>query len=446
MTRDRQLFMKRLRSWLHAQTRVLLGFPKRTGGPMAHHVAAYRRHRVREACPRVKFIGCGERGSRGTKRVHWHLVVFASGKTGLVSTARDAAGQFVRKTHHLWKHGFCTVDVKSDCDIGAQMRAVRYCVKYVMKSRALTRRQTRLGERHEARFFASNRPALGREYLMDHARRVARAGVPLDGKYRVPGVHNSYRLTACRALAGGRMPGAPRASEFMVLGRMRDHTIAEYRAEWERVSPERRMPVSDWQRRHDADLVDEFPPYMVPLFSEPGRLKSPGFVGRRLPPAACIERGECLVRDRHGAAAGLVVIDGDGLASFDPVHGGVFSVGPRGVRDVPGVSEASARGVDAWIAARRGPDWLSPGERRIVERDIWQAKQAAIERFAQDSPNVFADHPDLPELRAPTGLRRKLRMVGSAYVPGVVVVDDPGGAPYVRGSPRLVRSIHKRPA
>lgn len=437
--RDRQLFLKRLRSWLVDKTRRELGAP-RFFPLMADHVRAYWKHRVSEVSPRIKFVGCGERGSHGSNRCHWHILIFASRKTGLVSTARYPSGRPVLETHALWDLGWVTVDVLPE-DMGAKMRAVRYVTKYLTKSRFVTLKERAAGVLAEATFFRSTRPALGYEYLMAVARETARAGVLLNGEYRVPGVTNT-----CRG-------GAARYSVFMVEGTMRGYFIAAYRDEWERVRPEVPMRASDWQLMHDGEWVDVCLSQSDPetggkkrwrLF--PPRSGAEAFPAavNSLPPYVPVEPGSCLVRGRDGAVLGLLVMDQTGFVLFDPVDGLSVAVGDRGMRDVPGMSEASARGVDAWIAARRGPDWVSPAARRLAERDLFAARQAAIERFAKDGANLWADKPWMPEERGVTALRRKLRLSGESYFPGAVVIDDPNGAPFVRGAPRLLRPVHKR--
>jgi len=439
VTKDRQLFLKRLRAWLRDKTRRDLGVP-RFYPVMADHVRAWWKHQVSELEPKIKFVGCGERGSKGSERCHWHILCFASRKTGLIATKRLPNGSPVLETHALWDKGWCTVEVLPD-EMSAKMKAVRYVTKYITKARVVSLKERAAGVMCEAKFFRSTRPALGREYLMAVARETAQAGLLLKGEYRVPGVSNTFR------------GGPVRPSVFMVEGTMRGYFIAAYRDEWERLRPHVPMRASDWQLMHDGEWVEDFSEKSDPASGGKKRFRlfpprsgceviSP--VLKTVPPYVPVVPGSCLVRDRRGSVLGLVVIDETGFAIFDPSDGPSVAVGARGVRDLPGMTEVNARGVDEWISERRGSDWVSPDARHQAERELFAARQAAILRFAKDGANIHSGESWLPEERGVTALRRKLRLAGESYFPGSVVIDDPNGAPYVRGAPRLLRPVHKR--
>lgn len=458
--KDRQNFLKRLRAWLHDEARRSVGGPKRGASGHAAHVRAYWKHRISEVLPKVRFVGCGERGKNGSRRCHWHVIIFGSRPMGLTSTAKGPDGHYVREKHPLWKAGFCTVDVLPVEDMGHKMRAVRYCVKYLTKARAVPLRERRMGVPVEAKFFRSTHTPLGYQFLTGFARKVARAGLPMHGKYTIAGVTKTRgRGRTLRGVPFGSWEEAPDLTQHTVLGRMRDHFIAAYNSEWEAVWPDRPVPATDWMRRFDdewSDLAAE--PVAVPQravvrsgsVQAVGSAKSSPVVSAPVAPVAATGASQpriLLVRGSGGRALGTVEVDASGTADFAAADGSGLSDQPvrrGGLRDVPGLSAAQHREVERWIAAARGPGWRDPCEVRSAEREVWAARQDAIRRFALDSPNI-EPRLDLPPCQEMTGLRRKLRLNGDGYIPGTVV-QDADGSVSVRGVPRLLRSIHKRPA
>lgn len=442
VTRDRQLFLKRLRASLHEKARLSVGAPKRFPKGATAHVKAYWKERVSEALPKITYVGCGERGENGSRRCHWHICCFASRKTGLVSSKIAPSGKYIVEKHPLWELGFTTLSVLDLTQVQSRMKAVRYCVKYVMKARAVRVKERRAGVPPEAMFFRSTGKPLGHDYLVNHAREVARAALPLTGKYTVPGVTSTAK--------GG---GPIKSSVFVVQGKMRDYYIAAYRDEWFRLRPGKPIAPTPWQLMFDDDWSDDFSEKADPASGtkKPFRLFAPNAgasssvdVVRRPAPAVPVEPGMVLVRDGKGAPLGFVVIDEDGLAAFEPVEGDIFSLGSRGVRDLPGVTAVTVRGVDQWIAKRRGPDWLSPGDRRKAEREYFAACRSAIERFSLDGPNVNADRPYLPEERGLTALKRQFRLNGDGHVPGTVVTDGSSGEAEIRGVSRPLKPLDRR--
>lgn len=442
VTADRQNFLKRLRAWLHDEARRAVGAPKRMPKRNAHHVRAFWKHKIAAVLPKIRYLGCGERGKQNTKRCHWHVVIFGSRPLGLTATPRDDKGELVRQKHPLWQLGFCTVDVLPVHGVETRMKAVRYCIKYLTKSKAVTIRQRRAGVPEEAKFFYSTATPLGFEYLTDHARRVAQAGLPLTGKYRVPGVTNSRR--GWRPETSGYTP-APRASEFQPRGRMRDHYIAAYRAEWETIHGEKPIPATEWIVRHDPDWA--FPWATV---CDSGRVVPIGSGSAAAAVQTAAARpGLLVVHDRNGAALGVVKVASSGAAYYRPVVGFDEPVRNGGLRDVAGFSEAQHVAIEQWIADARGPGWRDPRELRREHGDRLRRQKAALLPVANDSPNLNADYPHLPPLQAVTALRRKLMLFGDGYMPGRAVRDvrDGIGAPLtISVGARLRKSASMRPA
>jgi hypothetical protein len=412
VTEDRQNFLKRLRAWLHDEARREVGAPKRMPKNNAEHVRAYWKAHIAEVLPRVRYLGCGERGSRGTKRCHWHIVIFGSRPLGFTSTPKDAAGNYVLQKHPLWQKGWVTVDVLPQHSLEARMKAVRYCVKYLTKAKAVTPRQRRHGVPDEAKFFRSTATPLGFEYLTDHARRIAQAALPVHGLYRVPGVTNSLP-PGLMGLSGAAAPARP--SEFVLRGRMRDHYIAAYRAEWQRLRPEAAIPGTDWLRRHDPEYDD---PATICRKIE----RDIGVAVVTVAPSETAENpGLLLIRDRAGFGVGILTVRADGHAFYRPEVGPDEPVRDGGLRHVAGLSEEQHVALEQWLIRARGPDWRDPREVRGEQRQAMLKQRALIQRFAKNSPNLNAHRPDLPEVSALTALRRKLILFGDGHIGGRVV-------------------------
>ena len=454
VTKDRQKFMYRVRSSLRADARRRLGYPKRKPRSMPAEEWAEMKARLSAETPRVKFTGAGERGSRNTRRCHWHLLIFSPKKTGWISTERDDRGKYVRETHPLWKLGFATVEVYTRDEFLSVVEKVRYCTKYIRKARAVSRRQRLRGVEEQAKFFQSLRPALGREFLEEHARAIARAGLVLSGRYNIGGVTNSTKRTNMAAKSSGARARAPKASRFFLQGAMRLHYIKAYRDEWEKLRPGVPVPYSDWMRANDPDWVDGEPGRVMPINSafrefrgkSQSEWQDPVEPLRELPPNKPVKRGVLAVMSPKRKTVGMVRMDKDGFASYWPVIGDPFAIGADGLASAHDVAVADKEFAAKWISDRRGPDWVSPADRRLHDRALAAQRRAAIERFAKNSPNLNADRSWLPVVAATTALRRQLAMKGDSYQVGQVVRDGPRGSEFQVPGGRKPRSIHKRRA
>jgi len=319
------------------------------------------------------------------------------------------------------------------------MKAVRYCVKYLDKAREVTLRQRQAGVPERAKFFSS---FVGAEYLLDHARAVARAGLPLTGRYVVEGAAFSSRS---RLIDGA--PGALKYCRHVVQGRMREHYIGAYREEWGRVHPSSPIPFSEWQRTYDPDWIDGADGPLPIGHRSPvvpaGKSVAVPVVPVKVPKFRPLQPRRLMVRDRSGAVLGSVEMTKTGEATFFPESGDFVAL-VRGARDVRALSPVVVSEVDNWLAQHRGPDWLSPRDRRAKERERLDAQRAAILRFAVDPPDVKNQYRIGDPVRGLTGLKRKLRMSGRSYMPGEIVRDDPRGSEYQMPHGRKPRSIHKR--
>lgn len=467
---DRQKFMKRLRDELVRDARKRLGAPKYFRGA-SDHVKLYWFRRISEVLPVVRFMGCGERGKRYSQRCHWHVVLFFSkpsgtvpslrferGETDLAALAHDARfldpvtgrcilnsrygqNRMMMETRALWPHGGVTVDVLP-ADTERRMKAVRYCVAYLDKSRSPRVGGLRCPGKAEARFFRSQATPLGFEYLTEDARRHAQAALPVRGDYCVAGVRFSR----------GRNGGDGDLVRHMLTGRMRDHYIAAYREEWAKRWPDTSVPVTDWLLRFDGETEDRA---LSRLEKRTTGWRKRGPVVQPLPVVERRDRSGTLMVDVPGkGCVGMVRLRWSGFAEFLAIDGKdaggkdritVWPVPHGNIRDYVKMDNAAHERVESWIKDKRGPDWVSARELRIMRYQRQLAQRDAVMRFAKDGPSIEPPHVENP-LRPLTALRRKLLINGLAYVPGTVVSDPKGKttAGFVRPRTGLRKPIKLR--
>lgn len=427
VTRDRQLFLKRVREHLRRKTGKEIGAPNRFYGA-SDHVKLYWRLRVKEAMPKIMLLGCGERGKRSTKRCHWHIVLFLSGKSGFRTTPPDPDGKPGRENVPLWPHGFVNIHVLPEW-IEARMKAVRYAVKYLDKARAPSRRAKMKGETSEAKFFRSLSKPLGFNYLTALARKIASDGAPLHGEYTVPGVTFSNN----RGQGSGHV-------KHTLTGVMREHYIAAYRAEWVRCGWVREVPMTEWMLRFDEEAVFRVSD-RVRLKGRPWR--PPGKVIDPLPTPTRRDRsGQLAIEVPGKGLVGFVRLLKSGYAQFDTTDGIVHPVPYGNIRSLVVMDDAAHRKVEAWISEKRGPDWVSAREMRIRRLERQLAQRSAIEKFAKSGPKATPAH--IPGKEPLTALKRKLAINGNGHIPGTVVVDpmDKEKVPFIRpvSKPRAIKN------
>lgn len=452
VTKDRQDWLKRLRDWLYRQARRQVGAPKRMPKRNAEHVRAYWKARIAEVLPKVRYIGCGERGKRSTRRCHWHAVLFLSKPSGFRSTRRQADGKPGREHHELWPFGWVNVHVLP-AEMSAKLKATRYAVKYQDKSRSPKVDGLLRPEKAEAKFFRSNATPLGFDYLTEEARRAARAGLPITGKYRVPGVWFSAHAQRLRDRHGVARRGPVRHDklvEHQLTGRMRDHFIAAYREEWERLRPDRPVPMTPWMLRYDseADLDCGLGRRIAR-----GGWKPRGEVVAPIPERTFGHAGWIIVRrwgpgPRRGEEIGAIDVHPDGEADFIDADGVEHPVEGAGIRHlVPDLLLAQHEHIEGRLAVLRGPGWISARERRARQHDRAVAQAEAIKRWAKRGPNPMPEH--LPPMEPVTGLLRQLGMNGLGHVPGRVVKSRNAGVKepaWIQRPHKLRRAVAKHEA
>lgn len=396
ITRDRQLFLKRMRNALFSDTCSRLGVPYRFKGCSLAQKKEWEA-KIADALPVVRYLGCGERGTTHG-RCHWHIVLFLSKRTSVRPSTRRSNGRLAPDRHPWWPHGFCSIDVIGrDAELETKMRAVRYVVKYLDKARGGKR-----GAAREAVFFRSTSTPLGAAYLISEAKRAAEAGLPLPPTYCIPGLRPSYR------------PGVrTRLTRHSVRGVVKDHYIRAYVAEWERLRPHVPFPITDWFRANDPD-------------ARRGRPGGGNFERSLAEQQKMNARRAAIEHERRETEANRVLLvacpKGNVLALIDVLPEGLrvdlrlpgkppsVAVVPDADLWVPGACPADfSRVVDA-VADRRRQDAAAAAKAR--------EKADAVLRFAKRGPN---DRPSwFPGIDPLTGLLRQLSLRGPVP-PGAVL-------------------------
>lgn len=429
VTRDRQLFLKRMREQFRRQTQRELGAPNRFYGASAH-VKEYWRVRVLQEMPKIMLMGCGERGKNGTKRCHWHMVLFFSKPSGFRTTPRDPDGRPGRENVPLWPHGFVTIHVLPEW-MEARIKAVRYVAKYLDKAREPSRYGKLRGEKAEYKFFRSLSKPLGFDYLTAYARDHAAKGIPLRGDYFVPGV----RFSAERGKGEG-------LTMHLVSGVMREHMIAAYRDEWAKRGWQAEVPMTPFMLLHDNEAIARVSP-ATRLKGRPWRLHGEGI--EPLPQPAKRDRsGLMAIEVRDKGCVGFVQLLKSGFAQFRAADGVVHPIPNGNIRDLVHMDHDAHCKVEEWIAEKRGSDWVSGRELRIMRLRRHMAQRDAIAKFAKSAPAATPDY--VPREGPMTALKRKLLINGNGHIPGTVVVDpwDKHKVPFVRGVTKPKKDADKR--
>lgn len=435
VTKDRQDFLKRLRQHLWREARQKVGAPKRYRGASEHVRLWYEGQKGRcseaerltrwqgkiwEVCPRVRYMGCGERGKRNTKRCHWHLCLFLTKPSGFVSTPKQPNGKPGRENHDLWPWGFVNIDVMPE-EMSRKVKAVRYAVKYLDKARSPKIDGMRRGDKAEAKFFRSNRPGLGHAFLIEEAQRYAKAGLPIRGQYRVPGVIMSRQAYKPIRNRMGQVVGQrvlDRHAVHQLSGRMRGHFIEAYHAEWERLRPDIPVPMTEWLMRYSEYAIQGTGDIKAKLFDKP---RAPVEPPQKIPPRRACRPVVIPVWGAgryRGQVRGMVQLDWDGEATWTDTEGTEWPIPGPVAETIPDLTDKQAAFLDAKLSAARGPGWISERQRRQMIHDRGIRLTDSMRAWAKRGPNPMPPH--LPPQEPVTAMLRKLNMMGYGHVPGTV--------------------------
>lgn len=391
VTPDRQKFQKRIRKRLYDDARRRVGAPSRLRGAAGD----VWRAKISAACVQARFFGCGERGSRGTKRLHWHVVAFFAGgdgsPSGWQSSPRDRDGKMIGEDRTIWPHGISTVHVLP-VEMPDRIRAVRYVSKYLAKS-VQGGEVKKHGGTPDAVMFRSLKPALGAAYLAGWAKDHAEAGLSLPGWFKVPNLRFSR--------------GRKSLVENVLHGVSRDLVIAAYRDAWAGRYGDKPYPASEFIKRYDEQWAMPVTGKRLAWRRRAANLPAPP----RPAPDHC--RGTLVVH-RQGRVAGVVSTLRNGVAIWTPVGGKSVILETPDMLALLGIDLAGQDAVAAWIQDRRGDGWQSPRERFEQVQDQRVARLRALLKGCPQGDVI----PGRLGVRALTGVYRRLRLAGQVDAKG----------------------------
>lgn len=375
---------------------------------------------------KVRFMRVAERGGNGSKRMHWHAILFFSGPVDFeVSPTPPVVKRFGKNRPDLkgkkhddrvwwpeWPLGHMNVQRIPIDDLGALARASRYCAKYVGKN---------LGNGKECHLGQSQNKALGTKYVLDVVHRTVAAG-------RNHVVRDYYTVDGMK-FRGGQL------QRFPLVGAIRDSYIAEWRQEWLRVhgktveiagevyeaedSP--RMPTSPWLLRHDADSVFPMPDRrrptgwrkakasptraVMPRYNVTGRPKtySPyeslaGNLAKATHQRGC--HGVVFVHTPNGYCCGVITLKRSGAAFYLGEHDDEPTRIHQTTRGVLALSEKEHVRIEKALARLRPSDWEPP-------EVYWAMRKAGFARAVQTSQAKIGDE-EMPPSRLFMALRDEL--------------------------------------
>lgn len=417
-TRDRQIFLKRVRREIERDAERQVGAPARW---RRSPEAGEWRKRIAERIARVRYFGVGEKGDRND-RCHFHIALFIdkpgfSGAGRLVQASpKKANGRMFGDDHPWWSHGMTTIDIiRREDGVDRMMKAVYYITSYLHKTKQPARAEKVRGAEREACFFRSTATPLGHDFLIEDAKAYARAGLPLQGVYRVRGARAS----------GGRFE----LTRFRLSGAMARRAVLGYQEEWERLRPGTEWPETDFIRRHD--------PALNRWSSQGGDFEALLLVTQHYVQSVAVARASYhaeFLQDHGDRKRRLAVWQGGRLAGFVcmlPSGFTTFEWSEEGRPDSPVCEydlrhllalpeEAHAR-ISDWIRRGRGSSWTDQREARLARREAAERQTAAIARVFKRGPNARPSW--APGKDGLTGVFRKLAMNGVGHMEGVVVYD-----------------------
>lgn len=174
---------------------------------------------------KIRYFCVGERGNR-FGRIHWHLLIFADAPLGW--------GPWGKKTHPnqlwpFWEWGWTDLVPVPRHETIAR---VRYCAKYAVK---------KIADDNSCRPRFSLKPAIGGEYVVEHAINTATAGLPLRGWYSLPG----------HVWTKGIRQG--QHVKYRLKGSSARKACQAYMDTWEQLRPDRPWPDSNFLHHYGDD-------------------------------------------------------------------------------------------------------------------------------------------------------------------------------------------------
>lgn len=164
---------------------------------------AYLRHY--KAVGELRYIVCGEQGSQGTKRVHWHVVVYSDQDLMPLGKWVDDTNSHVVKHSDVspdtryrwsfWPHGHLLFQIPNE-------RGIRYALKYALKDQLGVSKSEGTNRYYKAQVWAasyfrmSKKPPIGFRFLRQQCDLAAAGGWVFPSfSLRVPGTNGFWFLS-----------------------------------------------------------------------------------------------------------------------------------------------------------------------------------------------------------------------------------------------------------
>lgn len=375
VVRDTQLFMKRLRQKYARDARrngfvgeVIQTPPRkiakrredvseRTLKDRARRDAFIGPPKPRRKQARLRFIRVGERGTNGTRRCHWHFLLWADGPKPDWQRSKET---HKNQVWDMWPQGWSDVShVQSDQPV----RTANYVGKYIIKS----------AFDEAACVGFSSRPALGAQGMAEIARRAAVAGLPLRETYTLPNV----------LMTRGEHAGKHR--KFRMCGAARDAAFKAYREKWIEINgSDQDIPETEWSLNYDEDAVFVRPP-ATPKMDWHKRQRKLRPIGRGL------KSGTLFIRDHYGTFLGVLSISARGAARFAPANGSGNYVVRKDLRGILDMPDADHEIFSKWLADHRGPNWMAYDEYVAERAKVLRAHNEALARREQQGHAAVHD-------------------------------------------------------
>lgn len=394
---DVQRFLKRLRNEAEKEAAEASGLSVRD----------YRKARkagepVNEPVT-FRYICAGERGERATKRCHWHLMLYIAGPVPKVLAEAMGRAKPDGRTWmddqwpygHIGKMNALPNPQERRAEV---LKAVRYVAKYCRK---------KVGQsRADVRFTYSSSPAIGTAYIEGWARHTVEAGLPLRKYFELPGGVFT------------RGPKAGKAQRCYVFGRVAEHYVQAFLAAWDAKYPDTFAPYLPWMAhacrgrpRHkrgeprdiwrgetcgpingNATMQPFVKGYRRPLavYGPHGKPPTLAELAERKKPPGVGNRdcsGWMMVQHPDGRTIGALTVGKRGNARF--AYTATDRVVPVCGDDLVGIADVPPSRHDAiraWLAERRGPDWLPPDVYKLACAERLAAMRKAQLRIGEMLP------------------------------------------------------------
>lgn len=327
----------------------------------------------------VKFFFAFEKGER-KERVHIHAIIMFDGEHGMTIDP-DSSG---RVWMHWWRWGHLNIsEIKGTA--ASVAASVRYCAKYALKTYGGIKAPC-----------GWSKAGLASEFLIELAQRHVEQGLVPQNWFQLPGV----------TFSAGKHKG--QHQKFFLRGSGARVYAEAYRQAFESRFPDRTAYAQPWMLAADDRSID-------PVLTDRVLIRDTGWHPHSplWSPRDCTASRTVSV---NGRFVGLLRLDADGLANYQPQVGPPIYLGDH-VGQLPDIDPVQLGWLQDWVDQQRGVGWRPPDVRQaerdavvraLASRDIGTRLGDVIARPALGSAAVLTGDPVDP-LGLPKGVGGDLR-------------------------------------